>query len=204
MTTDTGQHWEAIWAGRRPDELSWFQARPERSVELITSLAPPPASVIDVGSGASTLVDELLDRGYRDVTVLDVAQHALDRSRARLGGRVDAVRWIRADVTELDVDRTFDVWHDRAVLHFLVDPEARGAYLSVLERAVAPGGVVVLATFGPEGPTTCSGLPVRRYGKDTMTDTLGPLFTPVSYREEPHRTPSGAEQQFAYGVYRRR
>jgi SAM-dependent methyltransferase len=155
--------------------------------------------IIDIGGGASTLVDDLLARGYRDVTVLDVSASSLDVTRQRLGPRASAVTWLAEDLTEARLPHEhFAVWHDRAVFHFLVDPGAREQYVAQVRHAVAPGGHVVVATFGPEGPQRCSGLPTARYDADALHAVFGDDFEMVDRVEERHHTPAGSEQQFVY------
>jgi SAM-dependent methyltransferase len=164
---------------------------------------PPDAAIADVGGGASGLAGELVRRGYRDVTVVDLSAEALDAARARLGDAAGSVELVQADVLRHDFGRALDLWHDRALLHFMVDAADRAAYVGAAARAVRPRGHLVVATFGPDGPTRCSGLDVRRYGEDELAETLGPEFEPVSGRLVEHRTPSGAEQQFLYAHLRR-
>lgn len=197
---DVHDHWERVYRTKRADEVSWFRPHLDTSLSLIrrTGVAPDRA-IIDVGGGASTLVDDLLAAGYRDVTVLDVSPAALDGARARLGPRASEVTWIAADVTraELPAGR-FHVWHDRAVFHFLTDPADRDRYVAQVRRAVALGGHVIVATFGPKGPERCSGLPTARYDADALHGVFGPEFTMLDSREEWHLTPGGVEQQFVY------
>jgi len=174
------------------------------SVDLVERVGDRQAAVVDVGGGASRLVDALLDDGYSDLTVLDIASPAIAAARARLGDRADAVTWLVEDVTRWEPRRRFDVWHDRAVLHFLVAEGDRSRYLTTLRRATGGGAHVVLAAFGPEGPETCSGLPVRRYDAAAMATLLGREFEALDATEEVHVTPSGAAQPFVYGLFRRR
>lgn len=170
------------------------------SLRLIENAAPERASrIIDVGGGEATLVDDLLDRGYRNLAVLDVSQTALDVAKARLGERAGAVDWLCGDVTTFPFTRhQYDVWHDRAVFHFLTDPKDRAAYVRQVTHAVKPGGHVIVATFGPEGPTKCSGLDVVRYDPDALHDQFGANFRLLRHLTEMHRTPAGATQQFTY------
>ncbi len=196
-------HWEQVWLDRDPASVTWYQPDllvSRRLIELVTST---DAAVIDVGGGASTLVDHLLDGGYRDLTVLDISHGAIDAARARLGPRADDVHWLVADVTQVELDRTFDLWHDRAVFHFLVDDADRRRYLGVLRAALVPGGHLVLSTFGPDGPERCSGLPVRRYGIELMQETLGPDFELLDHELETHVAPSGVTQQFLAALFQR-
>jgi SAM-dependent methyltransferase len=157
-----------------------------------------------VGGGASTLVDDLLDVGYAHVTVLDLSHAALTESRRRLGARGDSVRWMEADITRAEFEpHSFDLWHDRAVFHFLTTPEDRVAYVRQVLRAVKPGGYVVVATFGSDGPTQCSGLPVMRYAPDELHAEFGNAFTLLAHEEQLHHTPFGTDQQFIYCMCRK-
>ncbi|HVS15350.1 MAG TPA: class I SAM-dependent methyltransferase [Thermoanaerobaculia bacterium] len=201
MSSDSRkQHWESVYQSKPPTEVSWYQPVPARSLELIRGTGEPlSAAVLDVGGGASTLVDQLLRSGYSDVTVLDVAGTALERSRARLGEIAARVAWIEADVAHFRPTRRYAIWHDRAVLHFLIDAADRQRYLGVLRSALRPRGHVVLATFGPQGPARCSGLEVRRYSAEEIGVLLGSKFELRRHLFEEHSTPTGASQQFLYG-----
>ena len=165
---------------------------------------PSDAAILDAGGGASRLAGELLVRGFSDVTVTDISAAALARARAELGERADAVTWVQGDLRTLDLGRRFDLWHDRAVLHFQVEATDRAAYLDTLGRSLAGGGYAVIATFGPEGPTSCSGLPVRRYDADALVAELGPEYELELAEIVTHPTPGGDVQQFLYAVLRRR
>ena len=193
-------HWDEIWNERDPTEVSWYQPAP--SIDLITARASPADPVMDVGAGSSAVVDRLLDAGFTDLTAMDISHAALAVSRRRLGVRADRVRWIAADVLTFVFDRRYRVWHDRAVFHFLVHPADRTRYVDQVAAALLPGGYLVLSTFGPRGPETCSGLPVQRYGTDDMVNALGARFYLEAYAEEMHTTPAGTDQQFAVGVFR--
>ena len=197
---DARQHWEQVYRTKQPNEVSWYAPHLETSLRLIEGAAPSrDAAIVDVGGGEATLVDDLLDRGYRHLSILDVSATALDVARARLGERAGAVDWLRGDVATFPFPRChFDVWHDRAVFHFLTDPKDRAAYVGQVARAVKPGGHVIVATFGPEGPTKCSGLDVVRYGPDALHDEFGPSFRVLEHLTEMHQTPTGATQQFTY------
>lgn len=196
-------HWEAIYRERPPEAVSWYQAEPALSLALIEAAGTGPQSrLVDVGGGASRLVDRLLDRGWRDVTVLDIADSALQAARERLGVRAAAVTWVVADVRGYRPRRPFDVWHDRAVFHFLTDAADRERYRETLEGALAPGGHAVIATFAPEGPERCSGLPVARYDGERLVATLGPAFRLLEERAEAHYTPAGRPQAFRYCLLR--
>jgi SAM-dependent methyltransferase len=199
------EHWDRTYARRAPDEVSWYQPTPELSLELIEGAGVTASDpVLDAGGGASTLVGALVDRGFRDVTVVDLSQRALDMVRQRLGERDDGVRLLCGDVTRLELGGPFRLWHDRAVLHFLIDAADRERYVAQLLRHVQPGGHVVLATFAEDGPERCSGLPVQRYDAERMQRTLGPELELLETRREVHRTPAGGEQRFRYGLFRRR
>jgi 2-polyprenyl-3-methyl-5-hydroxy-6-metoxy-1,4-benzoquinol methylase len=195
-------HWDAVWESHRPDEVSWHQQDPTTSLGLIERVTDPTSAVVDVGGGASRLVDVLLADGYTDLTVIDIAEPALTVARERLGRQGATVDWLVGDVTTHDLPGRFDLWHDRAVLHFLVEEADRSRYREAVRRAVKPGGHVVLATFGPDGPERCSGLPVRRYDHQELSIVLGEDFEPVEFVEELHTTPAGATQKFLYCLLR--
>jgi len=200
---DRKQHWDAVYAEKAEDAVSWFQTRPETSFALIrsTGIAKSEA-LIDVGGGASRLVDALLAEDFSDVTVLDVAAAALATSRARLGKDADKARWIAADITRWQPTRRYRLWHDRAVFHFLTEPADRLAYRRALESGLAPGGTAIIASFALDGPKRCSGLPVQRYAPETLAMELGPAFTLAVQRHEAHTTPAGKIQRFQYSVFR--
>lgn len=202
---DRSDHWNEIYGHRPVERLSWYRPRLELSLEMIRATGVgPEAAVIDVGGGASPLAGDLLERGFEDVTVLDVSAEALARNRERLGGRAERVRWIEADIAEVELEAgRWDVWHDRAVFHFLTDPAERGTYLKNLRRGTRPGAHLVLATFASDGPERCSGLPVRRYDADELAAVVGPEFEPIEFRRETHRTPSGTGQAFSWVRFRR-
>lgn len=196
---DTQKHWDAVYRNKPENGVSWFQPQATHSLALITRAVGKGAAVIDVGGGASTLVDGLLARGQREVTVLDISEAALDVARRRLGPRAGLPRWIAGDIRNVALPQAaFDVWHDRAVFHFLVDPEDRAAYVRQVVRAVRPGGHVIVATFAPDGPDKCSGLPVQRYAPGQLHQEFGSSFELVEHLDEDHRTPSGSVQHFVY------
>jgi SAM-dependent methyltransferase len=200
---DARTHWESVWRSREPRELSWYQAEPRLSLELVRHAAPDTvASIIDVGGGASRLVDSLVAAGYRDLTVLELSAAALRHTRERMGPAAAAVRWIEVDVLSAELPpAAFDLWHDRAVFHFLTAAADRARYVAQLRRALKPGGHAIVATFAPDGPERCSGLPVVRYSPESLRDTLGPGFRLIdSFREE-HRTPGGKSQAFVYCLW---
>lgn len=205
MSKDRQSHWEHVYAENGAETVSWFEPRPTQSLTLITAaglrLDDP---IIDIGGGASRLVDELLARGYRNVSVLDVAAEPLKTAKERLGAKAPEVSWIVQDVTRWDPPPdAFALWHDRAVFHFLVDDTDRAAYLWAMSRGLRPGGHVILATFSPSGPERCSGLPVRRYGADDLKAVLGPNFEMVSSEGATHQTPNGAHQNFIWCSFRK-
>ena len=198
-------HWEKVYTTKEADNVSWFQAHAELSMRLIRESCPRrDAAIIDVGGGASTLVDELLDDGYPNVTVLDLSSAALAESRRRLGVRGETVRWMEADITCAEFEpHSFDLWHDRAVFHFLTTKKDRIAYVRQVLQAVKPGGHVIMATFGSDGPTQCSGLPVMRYAPDELHAEFGDAFTLLAHEEQLHHTPFGTDQQFIYCLCRK-
>ena len=197
---DSRSHWDKVYRTKQPTEVSWYRPHLEVSLQLIQESARTlDAAIIDVGGGESTLVDDLLACGYRNLSILDIASTALDVAKARLGGQAESVKWLCGDVTTFAfAPRQFDVWHDRAVFHFLTDARDRAAYVHQVARAVRPGGHVIVATFGPEGPTKCSGLDVIRYSPDSLHDEFGTSFQLVKHLTELHRTPAGSVQQFTY------
>ena len=197
---DAKSHWEKVYATKAPDAVSWYRAHLETSLALIERAAPDPSSsIIDVGGGESTLVDDLLARGYENITILDVSQTAMDVTKTRLGLAAEQVHWLVADITEAQLERgAYDVWHDRAVFHFLTTSEHRVAYVRQVAHAVKPGGHVIISTFGPEGPTKCSGLDVIRYDAESLHDQFGVRFRLVESSKELHRTPFGTTQQFLF------
>jgi SAM-dependent methyltransferase len=191
------QHWEKIYQTRAPDEVSWFQSRPGVSLSLIQHAElDPNAPIIDLGGGCSLLVDHLLELGYRNLSVLDISGAALEISRRRLGELGDTVRWIESDATDFELDVRFSLWHDRAVFHFLTDPNDRAAYHANLERHLEPGGQVIISTFAPEGPQKCSGLDIIQYSEAQMVQELGQGFTLLESTTDAHTTPGGATQAF--------
>ena len=198
-------HWENVYANKAADAVSWFQPHADLSLELIKATGiGRNAGIIDVGGGASTLVDDLVANGYDDLTVLDLSAVALYAARQRLGAQESKVRWIEADITKVELPAyRYDIWHDRAVFHFLTDPADRAAYVRTVLRAVKPGGHVIVATFADDGPLQCSGLPVMRYRPDELHDEFGAAFTLLKHQREEHHTPSGMVQKFVYCYCRR-
>lgn len=193
-------HWEKIYTDKAPNAVSWYRPHLEKSLELIEQWAPgKSASIIDVGGGESTLADDLVARGYENVTVLDISQAAIDVSRKRLGAASQRVFWLAADITRVELGiAAYDVWHDRAVFHFLTAANDREAYVRQLLRSVRRGGHVIVSTFAPEGPMKCSGLDVMRYDADSLRMEFGERFRLIESFTELHDTPFGTVQQFLY------
>lgn len=193
-------HWEHVYSTKPTTGVSWFQEHAEQSLRLIADTGVPlSASILDVGGGASTLVDDLLDTGYESIAVLDISLTALHAAQARLGESARRVHWLEGDITTIRLpDHAYDVWHDRAVFHFLTSPEQRLAYVQRVLAAVKPGGHVIVSTFAEDGPLQCSGLPVMRYSADGLHAEFGEPFQLVRHEQEAHRTPSGGIQQFIY------
>lgn len=201
---DKQAHWEHVYSEKNSTEVSWFQSHPQQSLELVDAAAiDKSARIIDVGGGASRLVDFLLDAGYQDISVLDIAQAAIDQAKSRLGERAGKVVWLKKDVTEFSTDEPFDIWHDRAVLHFLTGKDDQKKYVEVLSRALNPGGQAIIATFNLDGPDRCSGLDIVRYSADTMSALLGGAFQLVETVTEEHATPRGSSQSFVYCRFRK-
>lgn len=199
------EHWERVYSTKAATAVSWFQEHAENSLRLIqTTGVSLDAPIIDVGGGASTLVDDLLSHGFSNLTVLDLSVAALHAAQARLGERASQVTWIEADVGSADLpEQGFEVWHDRAVFHFLTEPQERQAYVANVLRSVRPGGHVIVATFAEDGPTQCSGLPVMRYSADELHAEFGQPFSLQQHTKESHHTPFGTVQQFTYCYCRR-
>ena len=194
------QHWEKVYQTKPADAVSWFQEHATRSIEMIHSIGPSSdANIIDVGGGASTLVDDLLAEEFKHVCVLDLSANALAVARRRLGVAGDSVTWIVGDIREVSLpEQAYDIWHDRAVFHFLTDPADRAAYVRQVMKAVRPGGHVIVATFALDGPEQCSGLPVARYSPDQLHGEFGPSLELLEHASEEHRTPWGSVQHFVY------
>lgn len=196
----TREHWENVYTAKATDSVSWFQEHAETSLHLIKAThAKKNAPIIDVGGGASTLVDDLLANGYSELSVLDLSGAALEVSKARLGSASENVNWFEADITKINFsENEFDIWHDRAVFHFLTAPEDRLAYIKTVVRSVKPKGHVIIATFAEDGPAKCSGLPVMRYSAESLQTEFGDSFLLKSQLDEIHRTPFGTTQSFIY------
>ena len=199
------QHWEQVYKTKGANSVSWFQEHAQQSLQLIRQTGVQrDAGIIDVGGGASTLVDDLLADGYSNLSVLDLSEAALAAARQRLGARAQQVSWLIGDITQFDLPQhAYAVWHDRAVFHFLTTAEEREAYVRAVLRAVKPGGHVIVATFAQDGPEKCSGLPVVRYSADGLHAQFGAPFTLLRHEREEHHTPAGAVQKFIYCMCRK-
>jgi trans-aconitate methyltransferase len=202
---DRVAHWDKVYTTKSIDAVSWYQLRPTTSLELLSHVGlSKESALLDIGGGASVLVDFLLDDGFTDVSVLDIAAPALTAAKQRLGeARAAKVKWLVADLTKWKPERTYDLWHDRAVLHFLTEEGDRAAYAKVVNSALKPGGQAIIATFAPDGPEKCSGLVVRRHSPADMAELLGPGFVLEEERREEHHTPGGSAQRFAWGRFRK-
>jgi trans-aconitate methyltransferase len=206
LMEDAGRqaHWENVYTTKGENEVSWFQQSPAPSLELIVQAgAVSNSAIIDIGGGASRLVDSLVERGFEDITVLDLSSAALAAARSRLGASAERVSWIVADATTWEPARAYDIWHDRAAFHFLTDANDRAAYITRLERGLKIGGHAIIATFAPDGPEKCSGLPVARYDSASLGRTLGATFKLVHTQRHEHATPWDSRQNFQFSVFRR-
>jgi SAM-dependent methyltransferase len=204
VVSEPAEHWEAVYARAPVTALSWFQSDPAISLRLIERAAPATTSaILDVGCGASLLADHLVERGYRDLTLLDCAASALSTVRDRLGSLASTVRFVVGDVCDFEPERRYDCWHDRAVFHFLTDPVRQERYVGLAARAVARGGSLVLGSFAEDGPEQCSGLAVVRRSAEALEEQFAGSFALVEHEREDHVTPSGAVQHFTWVVLRR-
>jgi 2-polyprenyl-3-methyl-5-hydroxy-6-metoxy-1,4-benzoquinol methylase len=203
QTFDLKAHWDGVYTRMAADAVSWYRPHLETSLRWIDAMADRKAPIIDVGGGHSRLVDDLIRLGYQDVTVLDVSETALQRAKERLGDEAKRVQWQAGNLLTAELPQSrYEVWHDRAVFHFLTNPEDRAAYVHQAERTIRPQGHLILATFGPEGPQKCSGLETCRYGPESLSAVLGPRFQLLDSLIEVHTTPSGKDQQFLYCHFR--
>jgi SAM-dependent methyltransferase len=201
---DRGAHWENVYRTKGEREVSWFQETPSISLELIRSAgATRHSAIVDIGGGASRLVDGLVDEGFAAITVLDLSESALAAARTRLGQAAAGVTWIVADVVSWKPLQRYDIWHDRAAFHFLTDADDRTAYVERLREALQPGGHAIIATFALDGPERCSGLPVIRHDAVSLGKVLGSAFNLVETRRHDHHTPMGSTQRFQFSVFRR-
>lgn len=201
---DSKTHWDEVYKTKQFNQVSWYQPHLEVSLELVARAAPQLDShIIDVGAGESTLVDDLLERGYHKLYAEDISSGAFDVAKKRLGANAQRVRWLVGDLRTLGLEQhRFDVWHDRAVFHFMTGIEDRAAYVRQVAHAVKPHGYVIVATFGSQGPTQCSGLDVIRYDSDALHREFGAAFRLIDHRMESHETPMGTTQQFTYCLCR--
>ncbi|WP_395646057.1 methyltransferase domain-containing protein [Terricaulis sp.] len=198
-------HWDEVYSSKRADEVSWHQARPELPLKLIRRTGVGrDAALIDVGGGASTLADHLLAEGFKDVSVLDIAAAGLAQARARLGGDAARIEWIAADITRWRPARRYALWHDRAVLHFLLTPQDQAAYAASLRAALPSGGWAIIGGFAPNGPTRCSGLEIVQHDTQSLSALLGADFVPMETHGEIHLTPHGREQAFRHHIFQRK
>jgi 2-polyprenyl-3-methyl-5-hydroxy-6-metoxy-1,4-benzoquinol methylase len=203
--TEEARHWERVYAEKDPHEVSWYEPVLEHSLALIAEAQlDRNAAILDVGGGASTLASDLLRGGYTDITVADISATSMARAKEQLGQAAERITWVEADIRSHDFGRRYDLWHDRALFHFMVQASDRQLYLETLRETLHPRGHVVIATFGPQGPTQCSGLPVSRYSEDAMAQALGAEFELLSSRRDVHHTPSGGDQQLLYVHLRRK
>lgn len=204
MTEEPQRHWDRVYSDKAPGEVSWFESEPRPSLAALARFdVPHTAPFVDIGGGASNPVDALLAGGWRDVTVVDIAAPALAAAQARLGEAAAGVHWEIADITRWNPPRRYGVWHDRAVFHFLTEPEQRDAYRRALVAGTASDALVIIATFAPDGPEKCSGLPVQRHDAASLAAALGSAFTLLGDWREEHLTPWGAAQKFSWCVFRR-
>ena len=204
MTYDAKEHWEVIYKTKKPDEVSWYQEKPKTSLNLIVEIGlDKGAKIIDVGAGDSKLVDNLLDLGFRNITVLDVSLTALNRAKKRLGDRANEVKWIVSDLREFETNDRYDIWHDRAVLHFLTKEEDIKKYGEVVRKLLKPNGYLITSTFSENGPKKCSGLDIKQYSEDSMKKLFSD-FEHIKSFEEEHTTPWNASQIFLYSIFRKK
>jgi 2-polyprenyl-3-methyl-5-hydroxy-6-metoxy-1,4-benzoquinol methylase len=197
-------HWEKIYAEKLPQEVSWYQSEPTISLQIMKNISDQNSRIIDVGAGESVLVDHLVDLGYLNLSVLDISGKAIDHVKQRLQGKAKNIEWHEQDVTQYIPLHAYDIWHDRAVFHFLTNHESRSAYIEVLQNSTKKGSYVIIATFSKEGPQKCSGLDVVQYNDSTIQQVFGDEFQLLASQTETHITPSGNEQKFIYFLFRRR
>lgn len=205
MAFDPKEHWEKVYQAKKPTEVSWYQDNPELSLKLICETGiNAEAKIIDVGGGASTLAGKLLTEGFKNLTVLDISSQALSYAKERFGKRSGEINWIEADITRFEPPGLFDLWHDRAVFHFLTSPDDRKKYVEILNKTLKPGGHLIISAFGLEGPLKCSGLTVERYSPEKLQETLGSSFFLSKTVHENHITPAKMGQKFLYCCFRKK
>jgi len=201
---DKKHHWEDVYRKKKVDEVSWYQARPGLSLRMIAAAnLARDAAIIDVGGGASLLIDNLITQGYTNLSVLDISGESLKCAKERIGSSGQNVQWIESNITDFNPQQKFQFWHDRAVFHFLTNPDERARYLEVMNRSLASGAHAMIATFAPDGPEKCSGLPVQRYSHESLQQILGPACKMVLQEQETHLTPAGGQQKFIYALFRK-
>ena len=201
---DVKEHWEDVWTRKKSNEVSWYQKYPKTSIDLILSTnSSKDAKIIDVGGGDSNLADKLLDLGFKKITVLDISSKALERSKERLGKKADSINWIDCDIREFDSDKRYDVWHDRALFHFLTDEEDMRKYVELIRKHVSDEGYVIISSFSTRGPMMCSGLDTRQHSEESMTKLFSNGFEHIKSFEEEHKTPFGVSQIFTCNVLRK-
>ena len=199
---DKKQHWENRYTGTEPNNLTWYQPKPNQSLQWIHQYCQPQQALIDVGAGASTLTDHLLEDGYTNITLLDLSEQSLQQSRSRLGNKANKVKWITADITSWQPSQKYALWHDRAVFHFLTEAGDRTTYKQALAAGLQANGILIMATFAIGGPKKCSGLPIVQYNAKTLQTELGDQFQLLQSTQENHPTPAGNEQLFSWCVLR--
>ena len=202
---DAKEHWEDVWTRKKSNEVSWYQQYPKTSIDLILSTNPSKdAKIIDVGGGDSNLTDKLLELGFKNITVLDISAKALERSKERLGKKADSINWIYCDIREFDSQKRYDVWHDRALLHFLTDEQDMQKYVEIIRKHVNDKGHVIISSFSTRGPIMCSGLDTRQYSEESMKKLFSNGFEHIKSFEEEHKTPFGVSQIFTCNVLRKK
>lgn len=198
------KHWENIYETKKADEVSWYEPVPETSLDYFKSFkVPETAKITDIGGGDSFLVDHLLKRGYKNISVLDISEAAIERAKKRLGESASEVNWIVADAAKFEPEEEYDFWHDRAAFHFLTDPKEISDYIRTAEKAVSPGGILVIGTFSEEGPTKCSGIEIRQYSKASLSAYFSEFFEKKACKKVDHVTPSGSIQKFIFCSFRK-
>ena len=201
---DRKKHWETIYQTKELKDVSWFQPTPETSLSFLKQFnIPTTAKIIDIGGGDSFFVDNLLDLGYQDITVLDISAVALDKAKQRLGERTDKVKWIVADAASFRPTEKYDFWHDRAAFHFLTQEQEIDNYLDTVQKCIQPTGILVIGTFSEQGPKKCSGIEIKQYSETTMTDRLARFFEIINCITVDHKTPMGTIQNFIFCSFRR-
>jgi SAM-dependent methyltransferase len=200
----SSQHWDTVYSTKEHTDVSWFQANPALSLHFITSVSDSTASVVDIGAGESLLVNFLFDNGYSDLTVVDISEKALSALRSRLGDAARHVTFAVVDITQWEPDHSFDVWHDRAVFHFLTDDQSRSSYIRIAGRSIREGGHLIIGTFADDGPEQCSGLPTARYSLEALASLFHEEFAIVTTQREEHTTPWGSSQNFSWVVLQKK